>query len=135
MKRTKKYASISWVSATTKLVLIVRQPYIPVCIGNLATTTSSLIGKHTCTRLYYDWLLFSLHLQSDSTPSKSHPLTTTVHNPLPYRGILIRSLTLAHLTSISITLGMQGLLALQLSMSFLCLLDFRGHNLGTVSTF
>ena len=53
-KRTNNYASTSWVFATTEVVLTVHQPCIPVYIGNSTTTTASLIGKHMCTRLYYD---------------------------------------------------------------------------------
>ena len=88
-KRTKKYASTSQVSATAEVVLTVHQPCISICIGNSAATTASSIGKHTCTRLYYDWLLFSLRLQSGSSPSKSHPLTMAVNHPLSQRGILV----------------------------------------------
>ena len=88
-KRTKKYASTSWVSAPTKVVLTVHQPCIPVYIGNSAATAVGLIGKHTCTRFYCDWLLFNLHLQFGSSPSKSHPLTTTGNHLLSQRGLFV----------------------------------------------
>ena len=71
------------------VVLTVHQPCIPVCIGNSAATAASLIGKCMCTRLYCDWLLFSLHLQSDNSPSKSHPLTTAGNHILPQLGLLV----------------------------------------------
>ena len=87
-KRTKKYASTSWVSATAEVVLTVHQLCIPVCIGNAAITVTILIGKRMCTSLYCDWLLFSLHLQYGSSPSKSHPLTTGNHL-LSQRGLLV----------------------------------------------
>ena len=82
-KKIKKYASTSRVSATAEVVLTMHQPCILVSIGNSAATTMSLIGKHTCTRFYYDWLLFSLHLQSGSSPSKSHLLIMVINYPLP----------------------------------------------------
>ena len=89
LKRTKNYASTYWVYATAEVVLTVHQPCISVCIGNPATTTTSLIGKHMCTRLYYDRLLCSLHPQSGSSPSKSHPLTTMGNHILPQWGLFV----------------------------------------------
>ena len=65
-----------------RVVLTVHQPCILVCIGNSTATAAILIGKHMCTRFYCDWLLFSLHLQSGSSPSKYHPLTTVINHIL-----------------------------------------------------
>ena len=55
-EENKEICITSWVSvtATAEVVLTMYQPCMPVCIGNSATTIASLIGKHTCTRLYYD---------------------------------------------------------------------------------